>query len=916
MADMPSFPMNRARYRELDAKMRRLSKRLDCNSGCSTAKGPAAFQKNPLLIDQLTAGTQSASLKYSGAVSAVGHALSMPQFEKAYKDRELPTLLRRVTTLSGLIGLYVTDQPREKWRDTLAQVTSFKIADQTMAFSKMMKLSDEESIPAALTLVLLQGALAHQIGEKNDLSIGYRRAMQLFDSSIGSLQREAVRDSASKLNGLGLIAANPFFNVTVLAQGPLTPLELYEKLNFAEIPSDIPGNVTPADVISFAVTLINNNDSQQALTDWSKAAPAWIDAAKRNAFRLAAFGVGRLPLLKANRPVDPVKVKRKFDQLASEPGNLNLQTHSEWAVRPPEWDSKTRDELVGASLANLLIGYQKFRGLNLCNEALKDSAEWITEPCAAFNTGLARAAKIDLVYRAWKKAFPDRGNPDNCTINYYTQFKWCDVDTLAGEMKVKESVGRPVPKQEEKERGDGPFLKWIKENLGPAIDWIIVKLKELAAKASELLCKAFKAIFPDPVGGVLCRIFEVILGTVTAVITTVLGILKTVLIGLGKFFVAIFGGDIKGAALALVQMINTCVVMLLGGLFQDQLGVALVEAELTPDQKAAGMISLEGLGEKLPGTFTLTLIFSVLGVIFGGPTPVAISALITCLSPAVALIAVPALKRNIPSLKDAPNDKLALGTETVVKIVGMVVGFVLNMSDVFEKFSSAMKRYWERLKAKPGDELTKLGKGFADNFAKKWNDLSAACKGGNLRSISDGIKGFFSFFPDLLVALGDPDITDIAEQGKKLVAGTMSIYAQAQATWDQAMASYKTDVEKMDALKKQIEDFQKQLDVLCAIPANKSQPACQKPAPKETIVYVDSKGGTATVNVKPQTPAPVPVPTTGTGTSGQRPPYTPAKAPAKKGGAGAALALATGGFFVAGPVGAAAGLVIGLAAGK
>ena len=621
-----SVPMNRARYREVDAKMRRATRRLP---GCSDCTNIA-----PHPIDGATSGADHGVSKYAGMTAAVGQTLSIPLFANAQKMKEAPVLLRRAATISGLLGLIITEKPRDQWYSVLADMTSQRVAQNTRAFAAKLMIQESEAFTTALLFSMLQGALGAAVGIEDDVVLGYRKAMASLDTALAAIAKDDV--DRSKLNGIGALG-------------------------------------------------------------------------------------------------------------------------------------------------------------------------------------------------------------------------WSVTDTIAD---------------------------WIKENIGTALDWVISALGKLGRQVSEYLCKGMKALFTgslEPVGGVMCTIIQLTLGGAIDSIRAGAAILKALFLGLSKFFAALFSAKWKDAALALVEMVNIIVVVILGGTFSSFLGIPMVDAELTPQQKADGLVSLEGLGRQLPVSFTVTLIASVLGVLISGPNPVTISALLVTLAPAVSVIVVPALSRT-SKFRGVDLNILKAGVEAIVKIGALVVATVMSMGDVIQRFGDALDRYWKKLKKDPGGELTKLMSSFTATFTARWNEFMAKIVTGSLKGIGSGIMAFLSFLPDVLIAMGDPDLTSAVQAGKQLVETTLTTIEQAKTLWERAIKDAATDIRVAKLMREHIDEARPTLDSICVNhpndPAFKAycdfpkEVGTEKIVTVEKIVYRDQpatpgsgsspvapkKPGTTTITVETRTP--------------------------------------------------------------
>lgn len=849
-------PINRRTLRGINAQGRRFAAKLGaCSYGCPPAQHP---------LDGVSGRTGLG--KYAGITAALGAALQNDDLIRASrKQDEAPPLLRRVSTISAVIAMAATEKPRDQWYRIIGDVTTLETAATVRKLAAKMPIREEDGVAYSLALVLLHGAIGEKAGQSGDSVIAYRKAMAAFDAAMESIRRKEVlrAGGASKLAGLGAAPAGFWSDPANTARG------------YKEATGYFPQPVR----LDLWV-----RDNQSTNRDYA----AFVQIVKNNA-----------------------DDKRGV-----------------WGVGSP----------------------------NECKETIKSGKDWITEDCEVNATDAgdtaARLKKIDLVRRAFTQATGLQ--PTACDINYYTQYKYCTLDTYLVEVKKKEAGGRPAPTQSDKVRGfsdtaagqaakelatDLAIGKQIIEaflagNISEGLGIIVKILGDIGKTASQFLCSAINLVFkdkdgrPTPAGQVLCAIITFLVGGIFDQIRGGVAIGKAIFDGLGKFFTELGKGNPKEAGKALVEATNVIVLILLAGNFTTLLGLPMVDQELTPDQRAKGYKSIESLAKDLGFDFTVGLIAAGLGVIFTGPTPVNISAVATAVSPAVVLVLAPVLKndpRSPESIRNSPLEVVKKGIDALVKIGAMVVVNVMNIQDVFVKFATALQRYIMRVKANPDVEWAKVKRNFEKEFDKQWNEFKAKVSNGNFDQKVAAVKGLVGFLPDLLVAVAmdDPDLAQVYLAGKKIFEEAKKTYAQAKQIWEDAMRNEPDERLRIKAMRDSLNTVKAQLDVLCQ--RYPDDPNCK--FPKDTVekivtvekvvekpVIVEKVVEKQVVVYRDREPSAPPA-------SSSRPtpsapaPSAPAPSAPKKGGA-APLVLAAGGFAVGGPVGAAIGLVVGLAASK
>jgi hypothetical protein len=232
-----------------------------------------------------------------------------------------------------------------------------------------------------------------------------------------------------------------------------------------------------------------------------------------------------------------------------------------------------------------------------------------------------------------------------------------------------------------------------------------------------------------------------------------------------------------------------------------------------------------------------------------------------------------------------------------------VVALVMTLRDVIAKLWAALKR----AAARTGEVANKLW----EQTKNRWVDITTKMRNdfakGNVKAAGAAFLTLAGFLPVVIAAVAedDPDIgeiaADVAQIQPEVAKGlkqSESIYADANKRATENLPPE----QKPAAIRGQIERLNSQLDTVCK---GVTSAYCNRPA--------QSQPPTGTTPPASKTPA---TKTPATKTPATTPPASKTPAPpAKKGGVGAALALAAGGLVVGGPVGAGIGLVIGLTAG-
>lgn len=806
MEILPS--VNRAQRRIVAAEDRRANRRF--LGGC----GPSCAPKNGFG-------------QYAPVISTMGRMFGNEKVVVAAHSESNAPYITKAAKLAGVTTEALAMVRPEDRFSVLSKVTNPQFAAEVNGVASKMPptMSPQDRTNFALMIVLIPGVGEAELGQVTHRSDAVSKLTAGIDGAV---------NKAKGLSGLGIASGGSGAGTSGGTTAAKTRTPSTTKLSFNEIPTGIGIDFQPNDVFFYAAQFANNKDSYTALTDWSNTPPTWIEPLKHNAFRLAAFAVGRLPEMIG--PVNNSKAWDFYGNLASQFAGNDLSALGDWAVSPPSWLRSTKEQTFAASLAALIIGFKKFKNVPVCAEAIKNGEDWILEDCETNATKAgdaeARTKKVALVQRAWAKAFPNVF-ADNCTINYYTRLKYCSESTYVTVMKAKEAAGRPAPTPEELNRNFGDTA--VGGALNAAIDFFanlggkIVEYISVAAEAaSRAFCAGFKALMGETVGGIFCAIFDVIFKLISGALKTAFTIVIQALTAVVEFIKELLQLNFVKALTVLFKRVNTIVVLAIGGPLADLLGIPFTKV----DAKRLGKpedSSFEGLGERLTDQdmmFTVNLAFAIINVVLAATATglsagaaaamlkTSIGGLVMVLAPAFGIVFAPQLMK-LDKFKDLAKEKVEKGLTMVIKLGAMVVMAILTLKDFVAKVKESVTKYVENMKKKfraaggVGEYLQQFGEGVYEVIGTKFNAVFAKLKTWPIKfdEVGKALEDLAKTLPILLIALvddGEGTLTEIAKEAQALYNEAAKTWQDAKTQWD-SISRELTPEQKAQALKGDID---------------------------------------------------------------------------------------------------------------
>jgi hypothetical protein len=458
----------------------------------------------------------------------------------------------------------------------------------------------------------------------------------------------------------------------------------------------------------------------------------------------------------------------------------------------------------------------------------------------------------------------------------------------------------------------GDAMKKAGQAVVGAAKTAVKAVEKVADFTSDLLCKGFKALLGDKLGGMICFLFTKLIDIIKASIQTIIKIVEAAGTALLGFLEKTMRGQFLDAVMSLMKGVTKIVFFSLGPAAVGLFGMKFDELEKLADK----------VSDKAP-FFPLSVTLAIVGVI-PVPSLPGVSTMILALLPAICVLAAPLVKKVLTKMS---IDDLEKAIDKFVKIALIIVVGYMKLQELWPKFKAGMQAYLKK-KGGVGGAVSSVVSDAWKNLQKGWDKVVGAFKQFKLKDVATSLSALLSTLGEAFVGglLTDSDSTEFGNDAKALVDGVK---------------------ESTKSIDQQEKDLKKaQADIIRALPQNQRQQvvmdqAKQLKAPQAAVTIADMIRDKLTskekdqfirdfkaqyrgpdiivlTNVKPGA-APsaaakkgvsqVPAIVTSAGVAAK-------PATKKSSGFGPAIAAATGGALIAGPIGAGAGFIIGLLAGK
>ncbi len=330
--------------------------------------------------------------------------------------------------------------------------------------------------------------------------------------------------------------------------------------------------------------------------------------------------------------------------------------------------------------------------------------------------------------------------PTPQAVNWYAPFlKGYSVKAMEG---LRLSGSPPPPDFITPEKS---FFEKLADNVGKFFSNAFAYLADAAEAAINFLCRGFRFLLGDTIGGFFCTVITVLTKLVVGGIATGLAILKQCIEVVIKVIGHITQGKWMDAAFDIFSSLNTVLFLALGGPIAYMVDIPLTYGEqdrLKRKAIARGADpakippSFEELGEKLAKScpmFIINLAMAIINLILvgyatgvtggaaeaasaataaasaatgaasgGSPMRTAVGGIIMALAPGVAVFVEPQLRialRSFDVTKEYADERLFVSeefnraTEQLIKLITMVIMGILGMSDIISQVTEKLKTF-------------------------------------------------------------------------------------------------------------------------------------------------------------------------------------------------------------------------------
>ena len=703
-------PVNRATLRRMGAEARQQG---------GAARPLPRRAEIPILDD---APKKSAASRYGPLVSALGRQLSIPQLAAGGQSKTQSVLMTRVERLAGITKDVVAKLDGDV-EQNLGLITTPKMASSVMRTARQMQgkgMSESDALGSSLAFHYLQGAAAHHAGERDENAYGYAKALKAATESVSRLKDRQT----ARLDGLGLVMPTGTIPsaASLTASRGITASKPGLQVNQLPVTNVRPLDASQENYLDGALNLLKDGRAGgPELLDWyQNPLRWWLDKGPSGEYgrRMASFAVFISPQIKAVWENPDLKaknwnwVRNHFVYWTHTNNNATTDELAAWSLQAPEGQVNGPDgnydvyRHMGSLLAANWGWQSRVWGLRNGQDIPCFDRKWPEldvlrkEDCGWGDD------KPKMTNDAIRNVYPGGTPIENCIFNALMATKWCSVASSEGEVRnFQNGTFRPgdwtgAPKTQAS-IGD-KAAKYV-DVIGQAFDWVIAKIRSAANEVSALLCKGFKAMFGDTVGGFICKLVDVIIQIVFGGVAILVKILKDLTLGVVNLLVAIVSGEFgigtaqkPGALRVIATTLNTLIVDMLG-LFTTLLypftgPIPILKSE----EKPGGYLSLESAAQRLNDReplFCINVALATVGLVaaVGPAMKYAIGGLIIAMAPGVAVIFGQQFRSFMLLLDKKKYEQTALetfenGLQTLVTLMTSVVMAVMSMKDLYNKF--------------------------------------------------------------------------------------------------------------------------------------------------------------------------------------------------------------------------------------
>lgn len=411
--------------------------------------------------------------------------------------------------------------------------------------------------------------------------------------------------------------------------------------------------------------------------------------------------------------------------------------------------------------------------------------------------------------------------PNNRELEYYGQMKWCDSASPTDPATAM--VRRMITAREMIERGEaitttpqpledgipgvivqGDFgtrtvLTDIQNGLTNAANAAFDFLGKAADWVADIMCKGFKAIFGDAIGGVLCDIITFLTRMMTAGVAAIIDVVIESLRGTFEFIQLMTQGKLEEAFTALLRSMGRVLFSLAAPMMVPILMADKGKGRSMSEAFRELKVRADRVTKKEP-LWPLMVVMAVVGVFsaISGNVLGAITGLIVALTPMVATFISEPLKANIIELREEPIEAIETGINKFIKFVLLIFNGAMAIKDLIPKLRGQLAAL---MKSKGAGAFTGGGnaaqkiKTVIERFMKGVDVVVNAFKNFNVKDITESAGPLLMLIPDVLMALlgeegaeampsltewkqtVDKTVKDVNEKEGTLRAGAQELFA-------------------------------------------------------------------------------------------------------------------------------------------
>lgn len=355
--------------------------------------------------------------------------------------------------------------------------------------------------------------------------------------------------------------------------------------------------------------------------------------------------------------------------------------------------------------------------------------------------------------------------PNNAEVQYFGELKWCTTREGTYEKGANlENVMRDIAqgirdgkiKTTVPSAGDGGVVgansfdtRTATSDMENAIKRAADDALNFVGKAAnfviDVLCKGFKQLLGEAVGGAVCDVLKVVINVASSAVIAASKIITDALTAIVGFIRELIAGRTEQAFMVLLRGVG----MMLFNLSAPIMVPLLMKGRSLAD----GFRELDALAVKVVNKnplFPLMLIMAIVGVLTA-PTPVAIGALAIAMAPMLAVFMAPALKKLAP-LKDAILEDIERGIEKMMKLCVIVIQGLMDITALMSTLKAQLVAYFEK-KFKDSDAAWKFAGDLIKNLGKGLEVIITAVKTFQFGTITEVAVKILSVVPELLLAI-------------------------------------------------------------------------------------------------------------------------------------------------------------------